>query len=260
VSAEPIEPFAVDRVGDERQRAGARRYTRGQILDAIRRWADEYGAPPTLQDWEPSSARRSGNHARADRFDAGDWPSARMVRRQFGSFGAAVRAAGFECGVERSTKPHLSAREEVLRAIREWTRRYGDPPLQADWDVARARKQGDHWRIERYRSGDWPSLVPTRWHFGSLSAAIRAAGLEAPARWEPLEERVQRQLRNAVVVLRGGDGTTGPAPLAQLVREVAKAREADVDDLRAALMRLAATALRWERALAWGATLPDEDA
>jgi hypothetical protein len=253
VAINHTEPFAVDRVGDACWQAGARRYSRSQIEDAIRRWADQYGSPPALQDWEPSSARRWGNHARAERFEAGEWPSARMVRRQFGSFGAALRAAGFEPGVERSTKPHLSARDEILRAIREWTRRYGDPPLQADWDVARARKQGDHWRIERYRSGDWPSLVTTRWHFGTLSAAIRSAGLEAPARWEPLEERVQRQMRNALAVLGEHDDHSGLASLTEAVREVARARAQETEELQAALVQLAETALRWDRALAHGA-------
>lgn len=247
------EPFAIDRVGDACSHAGARRYSRSQIEDAIRRWADQYGAPPALQDWEPSSARRWGNEARAERFEAGEWPSARMVRRQFGSFGAALRAAGFEPGVERSTKPHLSTSDAILHAIREWTRRYGDPPLQADWDVARARKQHDHWRIERYRSGDWPSLVTTRWHFGSLSAAIRAAGLEGPVRWEPLEERVQRQMRNALVVLGGPQDAGGSESLPEAVREVARARDQETEALQAALVRLADTALRWERALAYGA-------
>src|SRR5438105_4002720 len=106
VSIEPIEPFAMERVGDQ---GGARasRYSRAEIVDAIRRWAGQYGAPPTRQDWEPSDARRSGNPRRAERFEAGEWPSARMVRRQFGSFGAARAAAGFEPGAERLSKPHL---------------------------------------------------------------------------------------------------------------------------------------------------------
>src|SRR5262245_48539877 len=242
MSIEPTEPFILERVGDERWRPGARRYSRLEIVEAIQRWVDEYGSPPTLQDWEPSSARRWGNGARAERFEAGEWPSARMVRRQFGSFGAAVRAAGFAPGVGRPSKPHLSASDEILRAVREWTRRYGDPPLQADWDVARARKQADHWRIERYRSGDWPSLVTTRWHFGSLSAAIRAAGLEPPVRWEPLDERVQRQLRNALALLGGQDEGGGAEPVAQAVRDVARAREQGGDELQAALVRLARTA------------------
>ena len=118
--------------------------------------------------------------------------------------------------------------------------------------MARARKQGDHWRIERYRSGDWPSLVTTRWHFGSLSAAIRAAGLEAPARWEPLEERVQRQMRNALAVLCEQHEHGGLASLTEAVREVARAREQETEELQAALVRLAETALRWDRALAFG--------
>jgi hypothetical protein len=42
------------------------------ILEAIRRWADDYGGPPTMADWEPSRARRQNQPWRAERWEAGD--------------------------------------------------------------------------------------------------------------------------------------------------------------------------------------------
>jgi hypothetical protein len=77
-------------------------------------------------------------------------------------------------------------------------------------------------------------------------------------RWEPLDERVQRQLRNALALLRGQGEGGGAEPLAAAVRDVARAREHGGDELQAALVRLADTALRWDRALAYGATEPGE--
>jgi hypothetical protein len=50
------------------------------VLEAIRRWNKRYGEPPTLADWEPLRARERGQEWRAKRFEAGDWPSTRMVR------------------------------------------------------------------------------------------------------------------------------------------------------------------------------------
>jgi hypothetical protein len=54
-----------------------------------------YGEPPRTLDWEPARARRLGHEWRADRFEGGLWPSVRVLRRQFGSFNAAIEAAGF---------------------------------------------------------------------------------------------------------------------------------------------------------------------
>jgi len=44
-------------------------------------WADEHGRPPTLEEWRRASARH---------------PSAATVRRLFGTWNAALIAAGFE--------------------------------------------------------------------------------------------------------------------------------------------------------------------
>ncbi|WP_205695851.1 hypothetical protein [Conexibacter sp. SYSU D00693] len=250
---------ATDGLPDPRPVQGTT-FTREEILDAIRRWAELHGGPPASDDWDPARARRQGKPWRAELFHAGTWPSVRMVRRQFATFGAALEAAGFPATRTGKGKPRLAGRDEVLRAIREWLRRYGEPPTQADWDPVRARSRGQEWRIERYRAGDWPSLATARSHFGSLGAAVRAAGLEPGARWESLEDRAARHERN-LRALADHDaaqaGPTGPTVLAQGLREVAAARAARDDEaLRAGLLELASSALRWAGEVRW---TPDEE-
>lgn len=257
MSAQPR--YAVARRHGRGKRPAARsqhsRFTPEEILDAIRRWNVQYGAPPKSADWDPSRAERHGHSDRAARFRNGDWPSVRMVRRQFGTFGAAITAAGFDAPAPTGTKPKLDGPEEVLRAIRAWTRRYGEPPSQSDWDPARARAQRQEWRVTRYCSGDWPSLATARASFGTLGAAVRAAGVEPAPRSESGGETVDRRLRNAQqVVLRDleGPGVTGPGVLAESLRRVSAARGiGDEVALRAALMELASNAARWATTLPW---------
>jgi hypothetical protein len=82
-----IATFAVARRSATRSevhpRVDARRFSRGEILEAMRAWAALYGEPPTVVDWEPSRARRLGQPWRAARFESGGWPTVRMVRSQF---------------------------------------------------------------------------------------------------------------------------------------------------------------------------------
>src|SRR5215217_388883 len=157
---------------------GATLYAADEIFEAIRSWARRYGQPPTSIDWEPARARRTGQPWRAARFERGKWPTVRMVRWRFGSFNAAVRAAGLRPRqAPLRLRPNLTGPEAILEAIVEWTRRYGDVPAMADWDPVRARVLDQEWRIPRYQNGDWPSARSVAHHFGSFTAAVSAAGL-----------------------------------------------------------------------------------
>ncbi len=141
----------------------APRFSEQEIVAKVLAWTARYGAPPATTDWEPSRARAAKQEWRARRFEEGEWPSASMVRRRFGTFNAAIRAAGLEPrGCPPRQKAHLSGPDQVLAAIVEWTRRYGAPPSQTDWDSARARRTGQTWRIARYEDGDWPSFKVRR--------------------------------------------------------------------------------------------------
>src|ERR1700754_3302796 len=77
-------------------------WTRENVVEAIREWVATYGEPPRAADWNPSSAKWSGQQWRVERYRAGRadgsaWPALNSAKRPFGgSLNAAVRAAGYE--------------------------------------------------------------------------------------------------------------------------------------------------------------------
>ena len=77
-------------------------WDRDSIIIAIREWVATYGEPPRAADWNPSSAKWSGQLWRVERYRAGradgsPWPALNSAKRPFGgSLNAAVAAAGFE--------------------------------------------------------------------------------------------------------------------------------------------------------------------
>ena len=228
----------------------ASRYTREEIIASVKRWQECYGEPPKVFDWDPSWARRRGETWRAERFEAGDWPTVAIVRRQFGNMSKALFAAGVRPrrGPTRA-RSHVLSDDEILGAIREWTRIYKEPPAIADWSPARARSAGQLWRLDRYYAGNWPSTNTVVRRFGTFSEAVRRAGLEprprgrhtgaAPSIPVDAREIIRRQLDTHSL-------NCGPAVLAARVRSVAAARSADDQTaLRGALIDLAAAALSW---------------
>jgi hypothetical protein len=74
-------------------------WTRAQIIERMREWADIYGEPPAVPDWCPSVAARNGDPDRVRRFREakGQWPAHTTVFEVFGPSGwnAAIEAAGF---------------------------------------------------------------------------------------------------------------------------------------------------------------------
>lgn len=74
-----------------------KRWTQDSIITAIQKWADVYGESPAQPDWHPPTARRLNDEARARRFEdaRGEWPWLSTVAREFGSWNAAIVAAGF---------------------------------------------------------------------------------------------------------------------------------------------------------------------
>ena len=71
-------------------------WTRDRLLAAIQAWAECYGGPPAICDWDPTRARENlHDTAREARYFAGDWPHAHTVIREFGSWSAGLEAAGF---------------------------------------------------------------------------------------------------------------------------------------------------------------------
>jgi hypothetical protein len=231
-------------------------FTAELILAAMKRWACEYGEPPTMVDWEPARARRLGQPWRAERFESGEWPSVRMVRRHFDTFNNAVHLAGLPVRSAPSRlRPNISDPDAVLEAMIEWTRRYGDVPTMADWDPVRARRLRQDWRIARYNLGDWPSARTVSNHFGSFAKAASAAGLVPRVRSSRrADRRGDRSINRERLAQRmTADRSPGIKDLASSLSSLAAARGAgDPVAMHVALLGVAASALAW-------AELPDLD-
>jgi len=77
-------------------------WDRDSIIIAIQEWVATYGEPPRAADWNPSSAKWSGQLWRVERYRAGradgsPWPALNSAKRPFGgSLNAAIVAAGHE--------------------------------------------------------------------------------------------------------------------------------------------------------------------
>jgi len=160
-----------------------REWTRERVVDAVTRWDAEAGVPPTVSDWTPT---RASTDARA-RFAAGDWPHASTVRNVYGTFAAALRAAGVTPGrlpyrrIKRA-RTRLWTEEQLIERLQAWEAEYGEPPTYADWDPALARRRGQDDRIKRFYAGRrWPSASIVARAFGGWQPALRAAGLHVRA-------------------------------------------------------------------------------
>jgi HNH endonuclease len=91
---------------------------REAITAAIIEWTRRYGDVPTMADWDPVRARRLEQQWRIARYHDGDWPSARSVSHHFGSFAAAVTAAGLVPRPRSATQAQRdTARGENRRAV-----------------------------------------------------------------------------------------------------------------------------------------------
>ena len=111
-----------------------------EVLAALRAWSVRHGRPPLSTDW-----RRA----------AGDHPTAALVQHRFGSWRAALEAAGIA-----PTRTEWT-RERVVAAIRSHIDEHGRPPLSSEW----CRPAGD----------EHPPTHIVVNRFGSWRAAIAAA-------------------------------------------------------------------------------------
>jgi transposase len=77
-----------------KQKADAR-WTPETVTEAIRRFATRYGRTPSATDFNPPHAKYMGHAWRAERFYSdGDYPYTGTVQGAFGSWSAAIKAAG----------------------------------------------------------------------------------------------------------------------------------------------------------------------
>jgi hypothetical protein len=70
------------------------RWNRDSIREALRAWVGETGAPPRRNDWSGQRPDQAGQAQRKWMIDHPKWPSSSCVRGHFGSWSAALKAAG----------------------------------------------------------------------------------------------------------------------------------------------------------------------
>jgi len=142
-----------------------RRWTRSRIVEAIREYHRRYGRPPRSIDWSVAAARwRWGEDSEKfrevkRRWDEGDWPHDRTVRDVFGTWNAALRAAGFAGRPTHAPPP--DRREEFVRMwndgvpVPEMARHFGVKEISVINRAYRLRRMG-LWLAPR-KSGPRPS-------------------------------------------------------------------------------------------------------
>lgn len=143
-------------------------------------------------------------------------------------------------------------RESIIAAMQKWTELYDEVPGTIDWNPAMARLRGEPQRQVRYLNGAWPATATVVRHFGSWTAAVQAAGLEARTAGprdhiacdpNKLSRRNLNRLRTTEAY---ANCRIGPAEFAAKVRAVAKAEKEGVPELlQDALIDLAAVAVAW---------------
>lgn len=121
------------------------------------------GRPPRQSDWASGAPGR---------------PTYKVAYRLFGSWRAALLAAGLPVPPARSNAPDEGWDEQrVIDAIREWTEQFGGPPTLLDWNPGLARHLGfgpaaDRFEDERPR---YPRSSLAVRLFGSWRLALAAA-------------------------------------------------------------------------------------
>lgn len=140
------------------RKANPRRWSRSEVIDAVRSWVKLEGQPPTMVDWRPESKGRAADRWRRD-FPR--WPPSSVGHLYFGSWADMLETAGF------APNKHYWTKAEILGAIRAHVQRTGAPPAKQEWE---------------YGGEGRPSARTVRMAFGSFTAGVRAAGFEPRGR------------------------------------------------------------------------------
>jgi hypothetical protein len=162
------------------ERRRERAWTPAEIVEALRARTAETGRPPTTSEWD--SGERAAPKWRRER---DRWPTAQLVRSRFGSWDAALRAAGYRAR-SRGHTPDV-----LIAALRQEAGRLGRPPAQREWATASPHR---------------PNASSVVHAFGSWTAGLRAAGLE------PLPRRRWSDA-DIVAALRAWTARRGRPPL-----------------------------------------------
>ena len=170
----------------------------GEVLGAMAEWTAQVGRTPRAEEWQG----RSGADTKWT-LEYPAWPSYATVRTLFGSWTAALRAAGFAPPIRKWDRP------SIVAALQAHARQRGRPPKQSELGAG--------------PPGPTPGTI--RHHFGSWQAALRAAGLQATRkRWS--RERVLlafwsfRDTHGRWPKARGWTASTAEHPHATTVRRL----------------------------------------
>lgn len=124
--------------------ASPRLWKPGEITAAIRRHVELFGGVPSREKWGTATAEH---------------PEFQVAHRVFGSWGNAIRAAGFEpLGVGSSL---YWTRERIVEAMHDYFRRTGRRPTVAGWNSA---------------TPEHPAATQVKQRFGTFNEALEVAG------------------------------------------------------------------------------------
>ncbi|HEX4345675.1 MAG TPA: hypothetical protein VHZ31_08945 [Solirubrobacteraceae bacterium] len=217
-----------------------------------------YGEPPRAADWNPSSAKWSGQLWRVARYRAGraggsPWPALNSAKRPFGgSLNAAIVAAGFE-----PAKPGPKRRTDV--DVEQAHRADMSPEGRAMVAAALAQARAAERRVacleaKLERAGDRALRLTAE------RDAARRAGARRPAADQVVKPRVVRErVVDEAAVARAQRAASAAAAKAdttvRAAREQVGEARMDAAEARTAAKRMAA---KLERAEATIGTLRDE--
>jgi hypothetical protein len=125
-----------------------RSWSATEIIASIRAFAEPEGEPPKATDWKHLPVSGPSR------------PNARAVEECFGSWSKGIEAAGF------SPRQRRWSRDEIIAALREFARCYGESPRASEWKHVSSPSEPAH-----------PTRDTVREKFGSWRAALEAAGL-----------------------------------------------------------------------------------
>lgn len=155
--------------------AARKRWTRERIVEAFLAETERLGRVPLSSEWCTSGESH---------------PTRDTVRRTFGSWRAALEAAG--------VAPHVWDQDDIIDRMLEWHETFGVPPSLRDWNPHLAELHG-YDEIARYwwsMHPHWPHSSTVGHRFGSWNNAIEQAG------FVPMQPGVKRS---------SGSGVTGKA-------------------------------------------------
>lgn len=241
-------------------------WARDSIIIAIQEWVATYGEPPRAADWNPSSAKWSGQLWRVERYRAGradgsPWPALNSAKRPFGgSLNEAIRASGFEPAKPGPRRRTDVDPEQAHRAVMSPEARAMVAAALAQAREAERRIAQLEGRLER--AGDRAERVIAE------RDAARRAGRRVTARPKVVRERVidqvggseKNRLRNLdAAVARAQRRVVNAEAKADVTIRDAREKTAearmDVAEARTAAKRMAA---KLERAEATIGTLRGE--